>query len=138
MARYAFLKTAGLSLDSIWQWSKRLIEELNKAEKESDVPAGVVVPYAGLVAPLGWLLCDGGLYSRYEYPVLFAAIDHIWGGEGDFFNVPDFRDRYLAGAGSVFELTELGGGESSAFTAGTVPSSTGLPPSVGINFIIKA
>jgi hypothetical protein len=38
------------------------------------VPVGAVLPFAGPVVPVGWLLCDGGAVNRQDYPALFAAI----------------------------------------------------------------
>jgi microcystin-dependent protein len=62
-------------------------------------PAGVVLPFAGSVAPDGWLLCDGSAISRTTYNRLFSAISTIYGiGDGvNTFNVPDFRGRTVCG-----------------------------------------
>lgn len=38
------------------------------------MPSGVVVPFASLVAPGGWLLCYGQTISRTTYSTLFNAI----------------------------------------------------------------
>jgi microcystin-dependent protein len=63
------------------------------------IPPGVVLQYAGLSAPDGWLLCDGSAISRTVYAGLFAAIDTAWGiGDGSTtFNLPDLRGRVWAG-----------------------------------------
>lgn len=46
-------------------------------------PAGIVLPFAGSVAPDGWLLCDGSAVSRSEYADLFTAIGTTYGaGDG--------------------------------------------------------
>lgn len=37
------------------------------------VPSGVINAYAGVVAPTGWLICDGSDISRSAYPYLFAS-----------------------------------------------------------------
>ena len=42
-------------------------------------PPGMVSPYAGSVAPNGWLLCQGQAVSRSTYPNLFAAIGTSYG-----------------------------------------------------------
>jgi microcystin-dependent protein len=41
---------------------------------QSITPPGVVLPFAGSVAPNGWLLCQGQAVSRTTYAALFASI----------------------------------------------------------------
>ena len=62
-------------------------------------PTGTVVPFAGSVAPAGYLLASGQAISRTNYPGLFAVIDTIYGiGDGSTtFNVPDLRGCVVAG-----------------------------------------
>jgi microcystin-dependent protein len=66
------------------------------------VPAGAILPYAGLVPPTGFFICNGQALSRTAYADLFAAIGTTWGvGDGSTtFNVPDLRDRFPVGAQS--------------------------------------
>jgi len=55
---------------------------------------------AGAVSkiPTRMLLCDGSSYLRTTYPALFAAIGTSFGSaDGNSFNVPDFRGRFLRG-----------------------------------------
>jgi len=63
------------------------------------VPVGVLAPYAGAIAPAGWLLCDGSAVARSIYVNLFLAIGTAYGaGDGSTtFNVPDLRGRIAAG-----------------------------------------
>lgn len=35
---------------------------------------GLIVPYAGLSLPPGWLWCDGAIYDAAAYPALFEAL----------------------------------------------------------------
>ena len=64
----------------------------------SSVPAGVLIPFAGTVAPTGFLLCDGSSLNRVTYATLFAAIGTAWGApDGSTFNIPDSRGRGLRG-----------------------------------------
>ncbi|MBN9219536.1 MAG: tail fiber protein [Mesorhizobium sp.] len=78
------------------------------------VPAGVVVPFAGMTPPDGWLLCDGSAQSRTDYANLFTAISTTYGaGDGSTtFNLPDLRGR------SVFGLDNMGGTTASRVTNG--------------------
>ena len=66
-------------------------------------PAGVVLPFAGAAAPAGWLLCGGQEVSRTTYAALYAAIGTTYGaGDGSTtFNLPDCRERILAGKGDM-------------------------------------
>jgi microcystin-dependent protein len=63
--------------------------------------AGMMNDFAGTVAPIGWLLCDGSAVSRTTYATLFAAIGTTWGvGDGSTtFNLPDFRRAVAIGSG---------------------------------------
>lgn len=71
------------------------------------VPAGLLAPFAGTVAPAGWLLCDGAVVGRAAYAGLFAAIGTVFGaGDGSTtFALPDLRGRAAIGAGTGSGLT---------------------------------
>jgi|SRR5215831_8338748 len=70
---------------------------------------GMYAPYAGSVAPAGWLLCDGTAVSRTTYAALFSLIGTTHGaGDGSStFNVPDFRGRGLVGVGTNADCNAL-------------------------------
>jgi microcystin-dependent protein len=61
------------------------------------LPAGCVIPYAGTVAPAGWLMCFGQLVSTTTYAALFAAIGTTYGSGSGTFGLPDLRGRVVAG-----------------------------------------
>lgn len=65
-------------------------------------PTGEAWIWAGAIAdiPVGALFCNGAAVSRTTYAALFAAIKTIHGaGNGTTtFNLPDYRDRVIAGA----------------------------------------
>lgn len=61
------------------------------------IPVGVILPFAGTVAPSGWALCHGGTLPKADYPELFAMVEYSYGGEGDVFGVPDMRTRVPVG-----------------------------------------
>ena len=83
----------------------------------STAPLGTVLSYAGQIAPYGYLLCDGTSYPTAEYPDLYAVIGNTYGGDDANFNVPDYRETVLVGAGEnttdtiashdVYELGEF-------------------------------
>ena len=68
-------------------------------------PPGVVLPYAGLIAPAGWLLCDGKEYRISEYSALFDVLNYQFGARvtvtSGFFKVPDLRGRTPMGADNM-------------------------------------
>lgn len=67
------------------------------------MPPGAVIPFAGNVAPEGWLACDGRAISRSTYASLFNYIGTIYGnGNGSTtFNIPDLRDEFVRGASAT-------------------------------------
>lgn len=80
------------------------------------VPTGVILPYGGVTAPNGFLICNGSEVSRTTYANLFAVIG----------------TRYGAGNGwTTFNLPKLNDG---SFPRGVAPSAVGtsysasLPP----------
>ena len=65
-------------------------------------PIGSVLAFAGSTAPAGYLLCNGQAVSRTTYSALFEVLGTTYGaGDGtETFNVPDYRECALVGAGS--------------------------------------
>lgn len=63
------------------------------------LPVGGILPFAGEIAPEGWLVCNGGEVSRSDYTRLFNVIGTAWGiGDGtSTFNLPDLRGLFLRG-----------------------------------------
>lgn len=92
---------------------------------ENPIPTGSVFPFAGVVAPEGFLLCNGQEVSRFTYSKLYGVISDTYGaGDGSTtFNLPDFRDRFAQGANdNLGEKKEPGlpnitGGFNSAINA---------------------
>lgn len=76
------------------------------------IPVGTVVAFAGMIASspsippseyttsievFGWMICNGKQLLVSEYPELFAVLGYLYGGEGDKFNLPDYRGLFLRG-----------------------------------------
>ena len=112
-------------------------------------PTGSLMPFAGTVAPDGWLLCDGSAVSRSTYGDLFALVGEAYGaGDGSStFNLPDFADRGPIGPGTYTVGTGIGDWAPAAATAADVAFGTDAnvvtafannpPRSVVVSFIIK-
>lgn len=84
------------------------------------LPAGSVVDFAGSTEPAGWLFCYGQAVSRTQYSTLFAEIGtHYGSGDGSTtFNVPDARDRTIAGRG------DMGGSAAGRLSGSGIASGT--------------
>jgi microcystin-dependent protein len=70
----------------------------------SRMPIGMIAPFAGPTAPVGWLLCDGSEVLRANYPELFEVIRYTYGDPltlqgqvGATFKLPDLRGRFPLG-----------------------------------------
>ena len=86
--------------------------------------SGLIVQYAGAVAPTEWLLCNGDAVSRWTYAALFAAIGTAYGaGDGSTtFNLPNLRDKVTLGVSGTAPLASSGGAETVALALGDLPS----------------
>lgn len=72
------------------------------------IPAGVIVPFGGIEAPPGWLLCDGSEVRKTDYTILWEAIGFnfkdaslISDGGINYFCLPDLRGRFALGADNM-------------------------------------
>lgn len=97
------------------------------------MPSGTVLDFAGPVAPVGFLLCDGSAVSRSTYSDLFAAVGTIWGvGDGvSTFNLPNLNGRTTIGSGTYTDpvsgsitrsIAQSPGAEAHILTLGQMPS----------------
>ena len=97
-------KTAVAAINELYK-EVGLLEDLNTPSNEtiidslnsfvtSLIPPGTILPYAGLIAPNGFLMCDGSMYNTVDYPFLVKAIK-----SDDYtlttFSVPDLRGETL-------------------------------------------
>src|SRR3954468_10891537 len=83
------------------------------------LPAGIILPYGGDLAPRGALLCDGASYSKSEQARLWTAIGARFGSiDGTHFNVPDFRGRAPVGHGTHADVDAIGKTETPALPLG--------------------
>jgi microcystin-dependent protein len=108
------------------------VENLITSVNNKNFLTGEIKLYGGSSPPLSpWLLCDGSLVSRTEYPSLFSSIGTKY-GEGynsTTFRLPDLRGRVPIGVDMeqlrVSEATDIGavGGKNShALSVEQLPS----------------
>ncbi len=95
------------------------------------VPVATILPFAGSVAPEGFMLCDGAELLASEYADLFSAIGSTYGvGQAaGSFKLPDLRGRSPIGVGQGEGLTERvvgasGGAEQHQLTVAEMPAHT--------------
>ena len=94
MAGGAQLSLSGNPVNDLDAVSKQYVDAIQ--------PVGMMADYGGDVAPTGWLLCDGAIKNRVEYPALFAVIGTRFNSSGEGptqFRMPDFRNRVAVGPG---------------------------------------
>lgn len=81
---------------------------------------GMVAPFVQSSMNPGWLKCNGAVYSREDYPELWEVIPPHK-REGDYFVVPDLRDRFVYGQGPGALAYDYGGAEEVVLTIGEMP-----------------
>jgi microcystin-dependent protein len=80
------------------------------ASGATNLPAGIIIIYAGSVFGPDVLPCNGASLDVNDYDKLYAAIGPSWGQvDATHFNIPDFRDRTLFMAGSIVGLAASDG-----------------------------
>ena len=114
-----------LKADKSNTYTKEEIDEKldNPTITGDTLPVGSVIEWTGTQTPQNWLLCDGREVSRTTYSELFAVIGTVWGaGDGaTSFNLPDYRDKFVLGAGGEVDLAETGGEKEVTLTLNEVP-----------------
>lgn len=94
---------------------------------------GMMMEFAGSVAPPGWAMCEGQSLLRVDYPALFLAIGATYGAvDAAHFSLPDKRGRTAVhpdgGTGRMpsWVAGTVGGNyQTQAFTSVTVGGSLG-------------
>lgn len=90
------------------------------------VPTGTVLPFAGTVAPAGFLFCDGSSVLRATFATLYAAIGSNYGtADGTHFNLPDMRGLFMRGTDDMGTAAGAAGNDPDAGTARTVAYKPG-------------
>jgi len=52
------------------------------------MPIGVISDFVGCTPPADWMICDGRSLRIADYPVLFAKVGRLWGGDATTFDLP--------------------------------------------------
>ncbi|MEG1540253.1 MAG: tail fiber protein [Muribaculaceae bacterium] len=101
------------------------------------VPAGVIEVYAGIIPPVGYLMCDGQSLAIVDYDELYKAIGDKFSSApspsgaiapppAGYFRVPDLRSRFVVGYnGDDTEYNALGkagGAKTVALSEAQIPA----------------
>jgi microcystin-dependent protein/carbonic anhydrase/acetyltransferase-like protein (isoleucine patch superfamily) len=78
-------------------------------------PVGMIVPFAGDIAPPGWYICDGTVLRQADAVNLYNVIKYKFKSQSDleaegyqstaFFGIPDLRGRMPLGADNMGDLS---------------------------------
>jgi len=123
-------KLVRLEVDGLTTGTTRVLTVPDYDSRIGNLPAGMVMDYAGATVPTGWLECDGSSLLRSTYSALFTAIGVTWGSaDGTHFSLPDFRGRARIGKGTGAGLTAralaaTGGEETHQLTVAELASHT--------------
>lgn len=110
-----------IDIGNATEFYRRATTSIGALNGEGMVEAGRVQLTARLVAPSGWLICDGAEVARASFPALFAAIGTAYGaGNGSTtFNLPT-QAQCVPPA--------VAPSPPQVVTGGSVDPATGTPP----------
>lgn len=98
------------------------------AEKQAQaaIPIGTILPFGGLTPPSGdWLLCNGRLLNRSDYPELYKVLGAAYGSMGNQnFNLPDLQGRFPVGFGAGVTFASKGGSNMTTLSVNNLPPHT--------------
>lgn len=92
------------------------------------LPPGLIFPYGGATAPVGYLFCRGQSLGTTQYAALFQAIQYSYGGSGASFNIPDLQGRVPVGLGTHPDVNALTDNDGVATVANRTPLHTHVVP----------
>ncbi len=94
------------------------------------IPTATIIHFSGIEIPKGFLVCDGSKLLIKDYPKLYNIIGEIYGNDGTYFNLPDFRGCFLRGY-KKGESSELGKFQDHALQSHThtytAPNTQNMP-----------
>lgn len=91
--------------------------QLSQTQDQLMTPlTGLIMPICTSGVPQGMLLCDGSIYQRSDYPLLYDKIELYYIIDSDSFRVPDLRDRFVLGAGPIHPDGTDGGSSTHTMT----------------------
>lgn len=83
---------------------------------------GSIVPLVISSFPDYILPCDGSIFNREDYPVLYDSLDPGLIVDADTFKTPDLTGRFLLADGYGRDLMDVGGSEAHILTIAEMPT----------------
>jgi hypothetical protein len=69
------------------------------------IPVGLVLPYGGTNAPVGYLLCDGAYKNRTQFANLFGVLGTTYGtNAANNFRLPNLTGATIGGVSLQFVI----------------------------------
>lgn len=95
---------------------------------------GAIIPFAGDVAPDGYLICDGRTLSISQYSALYSVIGTKYGAPAGGFSLPDLRGRVPVGmlstSANFNAIGKRGGTETHTLSVAEMPAHRHSPMSI--------
>jgi microcystin-dependent protein len=95
-----------------------------KSQAEVSVPVGAIIMWGGSAGsiPTNWVLCNGAQAPNTSllYAQLIAQ-SNPFGATG---KVPDLRDRFVVGSGTIYPVSAVGGSNTVTLTKSQIPKHT--------------
>lgn len=98
-----------------------VLTDINTVIASSDI--GFIKMWPMVTPPSGHLLCNGAEINRTTYSILFSIIGTTFGsGDGSTtFNLPNYIDKTLFGAGNLYNNVSTGGSTSKTLDIHNIP-----------------
>lgn len=83
---------------------------------------GTIMAYVTVTPPPSCLPCNGSVYERAAYPVLYERLAAAYIVDADHFRTPDLRDKVVLGASVDHPLASTGGAFEHTLTVQEMPA----------------
>lgn len=100
----------------------QLVKQVLLSRKEFNL-IGAIVPFYTEELPNLTLLCDGSVYNKVDYPLLWEVLPAA-AKDATTFTVPDLREKFLLGASEDYPVSQEGGEFAVTLTEAEMPSHT--------------
>ena len=104
-------------------------QECNIINDKNKVLIGSITAYAGQTVPEGYMICDGSILNKADYPELFDIIGTVYGGDGvTTFKLPNLLGKVITCVDvndtDLDTVGKTGGAKTVTLTTNQMPSHT--------------
>lgn len=104
-----------VSVDDAVEAASEMLESFN-------VLVGTIFPVTWNTIPSGYLICDGGMYNREDYPLLYNILPAAFKIDADTFMVPNLSGKTIIGTSLSHPIGEIGGEETHTLDESELPT----------------